>query len=65
MKIVSPAGEFDITVSESTVESGKIVIKGQIGVWDSDIYMETSDVIKLTKIFLKPSVIWHLIKSLF
>ncbi len=65
MKIVSPAGEFDIMVSESTVESGKIVIKGQIGVWDSDIYMETSDVIKLTKIFLKPSVIWHLIKSLF
>lgn len=64
MKVVSPAGEFEIKVNESSVEDGKIVIKGQMGVWDSNIYMETSDVIKLTRIFLTPRVIWHLLKSL-
>lgn len=64
MKVVSPAGEFEIKVNESSVEDGKIVIKGQMGVWDSNIYMDTSDVIKLTRIFLTPRVIWHLLKSL-
>jgi len=64
MKVVSPAGEFEIKVNESSVEDGKIVIKGQMGVWDSNIYMETSDVIKITRIFLTPRVIWHLLKSL-
>ncbi len=65
MKVVSPAGEFEITVNESSVEDGKIVIKGQMGVWDSSIYMETSDVIKFTRIFLNPRVIWYLLRSLF
>lgn len=65
MKVVSPAGEFEIKVNESSVEDGKIVIKGQMGVWDSNIYMEVSDVIKLTRLFLNPRIMWHLLKSLF
>jgi len=65
MKVVSPAGEFEIKVHESSIEDGKIVIKGQMGVWDSNIYMDISDVIKLTRIFLNPRIIWHLLKSLF
>ena len=65
MKVVSPAGDFEITVNESTVEDNKIVIKGQMGVWDSKIYMETSDVLQFTKIFLKPSVILYLLKAPF
>ena len=65
MKVVSPAGEFEITVRESSVEDDKIVIKGQMGVWDSKIYMEPSDVLQFTKIFLNPSVILHLLKAPF
>ena len=65
MKVVSPAGDFEITVNESSVEEGKIVIKGQMGVWDSKIYMETSDVLQFTKIFLNPSVILYLLKAPF
>ena len=63
MKVVSPAGDFEITVNESTVEDGKIVVKGQMGVWDSKIYMEFSDVIQFTKIFLNPRVILYMIKA--
>lgn len=62
MKVVSPAGDFDITVQESTIEDNHIVIKGQMGVWDSKIYMKPSDVITFTKVFLKPEVLWFLVK---
>ena len=65
MKVVSPAGEFEITVDSSSIEDGKIVVKGQMGVWDSNIYMETSDVLQFTKIFLNPSVILYLLKAPF
>jgi len=65
MKVVSPAGDFEITVHESTVEDDKIVIKGQMGVWDSKIYMSPSDVLQFGKIFLNPSVILYLLKAPF
>ena len=65
MKVVSPAGDFEITVNESTVEDDKIVIKGQMGVWDSKIYMSPTEVLQFGKIFLNPSVILYLIKAPF
>ena len=65
MKVVSPAGDFEIVVNDSTVEKDHIVISGQMGVWDSKIYMKPSDVLTFTKIFLKPSVIIFLIKMPF
>ena len=65
MKVVSPAGDFEITVNESMVEEDKIVIKGQMGVWDSKIYMSPTDVLQFGKIFLNPSVILFLIKAPF
>jgi len=65
MKVVSPAGDFEITVNESMVEDDKIVIKGQMGVWDSKIYMSPTDVLQFGKIFLNPSVILYLIKAPF
>ena len=65
MKVVSPAGDFEITVNDSMVEEDKIVIKGQMGVWDSKIYMTPTDVLQFGKIFLNPSVIFYLIKAPF
>ena len=65
MKVVSPAGDFEITIHESSVEDDKIVIKGQMGVWDSKIYMSPSDVLQFGKIFLNPSVILYLLKAPF
>ena len=65
MKVVSPAGDFEITVNDSMVEEDKIVIKGQMGVWDSKIYMTPTDVLQFGKIFLNPSVIFYLLKAPF
>ena len=62
MKVTSPAGDFEITVTDSTVEDSHIVITGQMGVWDSKILMKPSDLWNFTKVLLKPKVLLFLIK---
>lgn len=62
MKVSSPAGDFEITVNDSTVEDDNIVITGQMGVWDSKIYMKPSDLVEFAKVILKPEVIMFLLK---
>lgn len=56
MKVISPAGEFEIKVSEANVEGKHVVIKGQMGVWDSKIYITPSDLYKLVSIIARPRV---------
>ncbi|NIP30829.1 MAG: hypothetical protein GTO02_13255, partial [Candidatus Dadabacteria bacterium] len=65
MKVTSPAGDFEITVSDSTVEDDHIVIIGQMGVWDSKIHMKPSDLWSFSKVILKPQIILFLIKQTF
>lgn len=62
MKVSSPAGDFEITVNDSAVEDDNIVITGQMGVWDSKIYMKPSDLVEFSKVILKPEVILFLLK---
>ena len=65
MKVVTTAGDFEITVKESSVEEDYIVLTGQMGVWDSKIYLDLSDVWFFTSLFLKPSVLMFIIKQPF
>ncbi|MEM7009802.1 MAG: hypothetical protein AAF462_11780 [Thermodesulfobacteriota bacterium] len=62
MRVSSDAGDFDITVKDASVEGEFVVITGQMGVWDSQIYMTPSDIWKFTSIFLRPSVILYMLK---
>lgn len=62
MKVVSPAGEFEFKVKKSTVEGEHIVMIGQMGVWDSKIYLTPSDIWRFTSMFLSPSVIMFILK---
>ncbi len=62
MKVESPAGEFESTIQESFVEENCIVIKGQMGVWDSKIYLESKDVLSFLLVLCKPQIILHLLK---
>ncbi len=65
MKVTSPAGDFEITIISTDVEDNHIVIKGQMGVWDTKIFMKPSDVFAFLRIFLTPKVVWFLVKSPF
>ncbi len=57
MKVVSPAGDFEILIKEAEVEGNFVIIKGQMGVWDSKIYLSPGDLWLFASIFLRPSVL--------
>lgn len=62
MKVVSPAGDFEILIKEAEVEGNSVIIKGQMGVWDSKIYLSPSDLWLFVSIFLRPSVLLYLLQ---
>ena len=62
MKVVSPAGDFEIKVSDSSVEGDFVVLSGQMGVWDSKIYLTPADIWQFAAIFLRPAVILYVLK---
>ncbi len=61
MKVVSPAGEFEMTLEEADVEEGRVVVRGRMGVWDANIYMEPSDLASFFTIMLRPKVFMFLL----
>ncbi len=61
MKVTSPAGDFEITVRESSVEDGCVVISGQMGVWDSKIHMKPSDLVSFAGVLLNFRVLFFLL----
>ena len=65
MKVTSPAGDFEITVKESSVEGDFIVISGQMGVWDSHIYMKPSDLLSFAGVLFNLQVVLFLVKQPF
>ncbi len=65
MKVTSPAGDFEITMKESSVEGDFIVISGQMGVWDSQIYMKPSDLLSLAGVLFNFQVVLFFVKQPF
>lgn len=62
MKVVSPAGDFEILIKEAEIEGNSVIIKGQMGVWDSKIYLSPGDLWLFASIFLRPSVLLFLLQ---
>jgi hypothetical protein len=62
MKVVSPAGDFEITIEDSSIEGDFIILKGQMGVWDSKIYLKPGDLFIFTSMLIRPSIILFLLK---
>ncbi len=62
MKVTSPAGDFEINVKDADIEGDFVVLKGQIGIWDSRIYLSPRDLWRLTSILLRPAIVFFLLK---
>ncbi len=62
MKVVSPAGDFEITIKDAVVEKEFVILRGQVGVWDSKIYLRPSDLWLFISIVLRPSIIAFILK---
>jgi hypothetical protein len=62
LKVASPAGDFEILIKNADVEGDFIILKGQMGVWDSKIYLSPSDLWFFTSILLRPSILVFLLR---
>ncbi|MER3447858.1 MAG: hypothetical protein C4291_13970 [Candidatus Dadabacteria bacterium] len=62
MKVSSPAGDFEITVKDADTEGDFVILKGQMGVWDSKIYLSPSDLWLFASILIRPSILLFLLK---
>lgn len=62
MRVSSPAGDFEIVVKDAGTEGDFVVLKGQIGVWDSKIYLSPGDLWLFASILFRPSILLFLLK---
>jgi hypothetical protein len=62
LKVSSPAGDFEIVIKDAGIEEDFVVLKGQMGVWDSKIYLSPSDLWLFASILLRPSILLFLLK---
>ncbi|MDD5038396.1 MAG: hypothetical protein PHN78_03670 [Dehalococcoidales bacterium] len=60
-KMVSPAGDMEVKIRGLGCDGNKFTLVGQIGVWDSTIYLEPGEVLQLAKLMLKPSLLLYII----
>lgn len=62
MKVISPAGEFEIFIEDSYLEGDNVVLKGQMGVWDSKIYLKPKDIFIFISVLCKPHILLYFLK---
>jgi hypothetical protein len=62
VKVSSPAGDFEIAVKDAGTEGDFVVLKGQMGVWDSKIYLSPSDLWLFASMLIRPSILLFLLK---
>lgn len=60
-QMVSPAGNMEVRVTRLTAGKGQLQMVGQIGVWDSQIYFERREVLKMVKMALNFAVIGYIL----
>jgi len=61
-KIVSSAGEMNMSLVSVGVEGDNIVMKGKMGVWDSKITVTPQEAAKMAGMMISFSLILHLLK---
>ena len=61
MRVISGAGEFEITVDKMVTRDGALVLVGTMGVWESETIIEPGDILQLTRVSLTPRVLLFLL----
>ena len=61
-KIVSSAGEMEMSLASIGVEGDNIVMKGKMGVWDSTISVTPREALKMAGMMLSLSLILYVLK---
>jgi hypothetical protein len=61
MRVISGAGEFEITVEKMSARDGALIMAGTMGVWESETIIEPRDVLQMLRVSLRPSVLLYLV----
>ena len=60
-QMISPAGEMEVKISDIKRADNQLVVTGQIGVWDSKIYIPPEEVGQLIRLMLNPSFLLYIV----
>ena len=60
-QMISPAGEMEVKISDIKRADNQLVVTGQIGVWDSKIYIPPEEVGQLIKLMLNLSFLLYIV----
>lgn len=62
MRVISPAGEFEILPSTMEVEGRNLVIKGRMGIWDAKSYITPEELNRMARMAFKPAIFFYFLK---
>ena len=60
-RMISPAGEMEVKISDISRADNQLVVTGQIGVWDSKMYIPPEEVGQLIRLMLNPSFLLYVV----
>jgi hypothetical protein len=55
MKVTSPVGEYEYRVQSVRLDRGRIVVAGNLGVWDTTMQIEPGDWLRLARRLAPPA----------
>lgn len=61
-KMVSPAGEMEVRILEVNQNHNRLILTGQMGIWEAKIYLEPEEVVQTIRLMTKASVLQYLLK---
>jgi hypothetical protein len=61
-KIVSSAGEMEMSLLSIKVEGRNITMKGKMGVWDAKVTVSPEEALRVVRMMLKLSLIVYIFK---
>lgn len=60
-QMISPAGEMEVKIADISRDGSRLVITGQIGVWDSKIYIPPEEVGQLIRLMCNLSFLLYIV----
>jgi hypothetical protein len=64
VKVSGPSGDFELLIKGAGIERDFVVLKAQVGIWDSKIYFSISDIWSVASVSVCPTVLLLLKLSL-
>ena len=62
MLIKSMAGDFEISIDRFETENGRLIMVGQMGVWDARTYISPRELVSVLAKLLHPRILFYIIR---